>query len=467
MNLTSNPDISLYQLTQKLEPPPQPLTVKTNTFKALVASLSDLLIEQKLAATLWVKFPRQQHWFAEIERYHLEGLGGQIYWCGLNRETVAIAVNQTAASPSTASSSRLIPILLEASSQLKREYFLMVLCAQFCGLILAQRQISGESSLNRTQSSTIKLIYSFSSPVIEKVLGGIKQAIAITDTTPEEVLIDSFLPFPLPASPNGIFLSHLLGKQIQHLEASQASGILADELGSSPRISGGSLSSHADFLNNLTRELSLPLTNMKTALRLLESKQHKRDQRQRYLDLLQRECDRQSSLLSGLQELVSLNQPVDESESSLRLEDLVPGIVSTYQPIAEEKGISLGYTIPPGFPPVSCPSSWLRQILRNLLHNSIKFTPAKGQVLVKAFLKNDMVELTVSDTGVGIEGSELTKIFQSFYRGRTAIAENRGGAGLGLTITKQLVQRCGGTIAIVSQLGKGTTVRIVLPIIDI
>ena len=144
---------------------------------------------------------------------------------------------------------------------------------------------------------------------------------------------------------------------------------------------------------HMTREMGVPLTNMKTALRLLDSMQNKREQRQRYLDLLKRECDRQNLLITGLQEFIQLNHPLDEKDKIVHLEDSVPGIVSTYQVIAEEKGISLGYTIPARFPAINCPNAWLRPILHHLLHKSLKFTKSHGQMYVQSALKGQTIEL--------------------------------------------------------------------------
>lgn len=98
-------------------------------------------------------------------------------------------------------------------------------------------------------------------------------------------------------------------------------------------------------------------------------------------------CDRQSSLITGLLDLVELERNLNLTTlESVRLCDIVPGVVSTYQPLAQEKGILLAYTVPNDLPAVRCVTGRLRQIVINLLHNSIKFTPNGGQVSVRAFL---------------------------------------------------------------------------------
>jgi signal transduction histidine kinase len=226
-----------------------------------------------------------------------------------------------------------------------------------------------------------------------------------------------------------------------------------------------SLNLKDELIANLIGEWRSSLSQIKTALSLLESKQIKPEPRQRYLEVINRECDRQNSLIGGLLSLIELETLTDkESLAYVKLEDLVPGIVSTYQPLAQEKGILLGYTIPNDLPPVSCPSNWIRQIILHLLNNSLQFTANGGKVFVQAGLKNEAIELSVTDTGIGIEPRDLPKIFNSFYRGRNTTSDKVAGAGLGLTVVQQLLQRCGGRITVNSKLGKGSIFKLFLPI---
>jgi signal transduction histidine kinase len=219
-----------------------------------------------------------------------------------------------------------------------------------------------------------------------------------------------------------------------------------------------------ELLERVVQELRTPLTNMKTALKLLDSAQLKHPQRQRYLRLLQVECDRQTSLVAGLLHLAQIeSEPQPAVMPSVQLADLIPGVVSTYQPLAQEKGIQLGYTIPVGLPPVACVETWLRQIAINLLHNSLKFTPQGGQVRVRATLQDKYVRLIFADTGIGIAAGEIPQIFDSFYRGRSTASAGTG-VGLGLTIVQQLLSRCGGSISVSSKVGEGTQFKVLLPV---
>jgi signal transduction histidine kinase len=182
------------------------------------------------------------------------------------------------------------------------------------------------------------------------------------------------------------------------------------------------------------------------------------------MQLLHIQCDRQNSLLTGLLELLQLERNSSAVLQPLHLIDIVPGVVSTYQPLAREKGILLGYTVSDHLPMVSCLETWIRHIVINLLHNSIKFTPAGGQVLVHAKLQGDCVQLEFRDTGIGIAPNEIPRIFDPFYRGRPALSEDIPGAGLGLTIVHQLLLQCGGSISVTSKLGEGSTFKVLLPV---
>jgi two-component system, OmpR family, phosphate regulon sensor histidine kinase PhoR len=219
-----------------------------------------------------------------------------------------------------------------------------------------------------------------------------------------------------------------------------------------------------ESIAHLMQELCTPLTNIKTALKLLESPVLKQPQRQRYLGLIRGECDRQNLLISGVTRLLAIDRTPDPVEIiPIQLSQIIPGIVSTYQPLAEEKGIKLSYTVSADLPKIICIETWLRQITIDLLHNGIKYTPQGGQVLVRASIQGEYVQLEFRDTGIGIPLAEIPKIFDRFYRVRTLGGDPDPGAGLGLTIVQSILLRCGGSISVTSQVGVGSNFRVRLP----
>jgi two-component system sensor histidine kinase BaeS len=122
-------------------------------------------------------------------------------------------------------------------------------------------------------------------------------------------------------------------------------------------------------------------------------------------------------------------------------------------------GLELRTSLPPT--PVAADPDRLRQVVSNLLTNALKFTPAGGSVTMAVRSVGDHVELSVSDTGVGIAEADLPRVFDRFWRGT-----HEGGAfgsGIGLTVVAELVRAHGGTVTVESELGRGTTMLVTLP----
>lgn len=507
MNLPSTPDLSVYQLVLDTLASPQPFAVSPVTLKSLVGAVIDVLIEEKISATLWTKLPPTQDWQAQLQRYQQEiSVSPSIYLCNCLGDDLVEETGEFGQAVDINQHTQMIPVNLAAGSQLRREYFLLVVSDQFNSVIVAEVAQPQTTEILH-QSHQLMAVCSFERQGTQRVLEDIRGAIAVADTTPEELLEDLAIPCAsLSACDDKALLTQLLVKQVQRTEEILHSPVTCDSLERNLAVPNASakerwrprcrslrfarrqglatltlrhptetaiaippplnddLRNKDELLKRVAQELRTPLTNMKTALKLLDSAQLKPAQRQRYMKLLNTQCDRQSSLIAGLLDLVQLeSEPQPTVIPSVKLADIVPGVVSTYQPLAQEKGIQLGYTIPTEIPPVFCLETWLRQIIINLLHNSLKFTQAGGQVRVGVTLQGQYVQLAISDTGIGIAASEIPKIFDSFYRGRSTTNEETG-AGLGLTIVQQLLLRCGGSISVTSRAGEGSHFKVLLPV---
>ena len=477
----ATPDFSLYQLTLDNLNTPQSLRISPLLLKSLVGAILDILIEAKISATIWVKLPPDGGWISEINRYQeQEWFNKQIYLCSCVGDKVIEVADILAEETEVEGEDQIVPLQLTGGNQLKQELFLIVICDQFTSLIVTHPLPQTQPATNRNDSCLA--LCTFDRQVIQLVMAGIKGAIA--DNHSElladwENLLDNWLsnkhgnnglkPIvtgvaprmePLVTDSNEKdLLTQILVKQLERTE-----NILHSPATIELSVPSNDRRNKDEFLIRVAQELKTPLTNMKTALSLLDSTQLKPAQRQRYMELLHTECDRQNSLIAGFLDLVEIDEdPYNTVMPAVELAEIIPGIVSTYQPLAQEKGIQFGYTIPSKLPPVSCLDTWLRQITINLLNNSLKFTLTGGKVRVLASLQGEYVQLAFSDTGIGIAPSEIPKIFDSFYRGRP-IAGAETGAGLGLTIVQQLLLRCGGSISVTSQLGKGSTFKVLLPI---
>ena len=530
MNLSRSPDVSLYELAVGFDQAPQPLKISPTTFKSMVGLVFDLLVEQKIPATVWLKLPKGEVWQAEIQRFCQLATAPYSLYClhqqegdkgskkstaksetpwdllEINLEATDTALDQALgqnrelmAIDEVIQGSQIHSLPLAAQSQLKREYFLLVTAPEFYGLFLAHRPRSGlsKSEMGRSAKAAKVLTSSpleealeqkhpllglctFEPDTLRQVLDGINRAICLgqPETQSSDALAKLLITWEhlvetgTVTTLNPTVLGDLLVKQIQRQEdiwRSSATHRRQSESVSTLRLENeellNTIHQKDEFIKIMGQELRTPLTTMKTALSLLNSPSIKPPQRQRYMDMLSQECDRQSSLITSVLDLVQIESTIDQVPmESLRLSDIVPGVVSTYQPLAQEKGVMLGYTIPEDLLPVSCISSWLKQIVIHLLHNSIKFTSSAGQVWVRAKQQGDYVQIEFRDTGIGIAQPDLPKIFDRFYRIRIASGEDSSGSGLGLSIVQQLLLRCGGSIAVKSKVNEGSIFTVLLPV---
>ncbi|MBG1265394.1 DICT sensory domain-containing protein [Nostoc sp. WHI] len=466
MNVSLAKDLSVYQLVMGVQAPPKPLSLSPATLLSLLRAQIDLLIEQQIAATLWVKLPPEKIWQSELARYQSSvGASSLIYIFKIEEKGKEGDVGGgEVGGENTPSSPHDVLVHLPPDSQMRRENFLMVLSPQFCSLILAHRplkkrknQASGKVNTNKNQP--LLIITTVEGRIIQQALDGIQKAIA-PESSP--ILPASFI---CPTVPQAALMNQLLAKQLLRQDEinRQIITVRTTKLQQQNQELYNKEQLKDEYLKNVCQELRIPLTHMKTALSLLNSPNLKPPQRQRYLQMLNTQCDHQNSLIIGLLELVQLERNLEEATlESVRVSDIVPGVVSTYQTIAQEKGIILAYIVPPELPSVWCVSGCLRQIVINILQNSIRFTPEGGKVWVRARIQGNYVQLEFRDTGIGIAESEIPKIFDRFYRVRTGVTEDHSGAGLGLTIVQQLLVRCGGSISVKSKLYEGSTFTVQL-----
>jgi two-component system phosphate regulon sensor histidine kinase PhoR len=221
-----------------------------------------------------------------------------------------------------------------------------------------------------------------------------------------------------------------------------------------------------EFVANVSHELRTPLTAIQGYLETLlggalEDPAHAGP----FLEIVGRHTERLGRLLDDLTDLSN----IELGRIALRLEstplgEVVDSVVAIIRPRAERARLALETDIPPDLPAVRADHDRLAQILINLVDNAVKYTPEGGRVEVAARARPDgMVEVSVRDTGIGIPAADLPRITERFYRVDKARSRELGGTGLGLAIVKHLVIAQAGALAIDSEVGKGTTVRVTLP----
>jgi signal transduction histidine kinase len=176
------------------------------------------------------------------------------------------------------------------------------------------------------------------------------------------------------------------------------------------------------------------------------------------------ETDRLSALVDALLALAR-GEAADRPQRDLfDLASVVDGAVESMQSLAGERGVLLARESESGLL-VEGDRDQLRQLVLILLDNALRYTPAGGSVEASAGRAGEWATIRVSDTGIGIDGDAVDRIFDRFYRADEARNRDSGGAGLGLAIARQLVEEHGGRIAVESTPGKGTTFTVRLPMV--
>lgn len=446
-----------------------PIPTNPKGFKAAIQSLSDFLVTQQVSATLWLKLPKDDAWWTDIWQYGQWAAGCTIYSLG----------TQTGSPPENMAAS-LRPIPIEQDSALKREYLCLAVADSFVVALLAVRDP------HAADKRALQLYCTVSGQAIAALSMGIKTILEHSQTKADS---NSAKPHELnllsQASTRSssrtaqdeqiageaalsqwarLFPAGLLLQSARPLDNAfltwqlQAQEKLRAELAQQTKSDDGLDVLSSSFLSQANQELHAPLTTIKTALTLLGSPTIKLSQRQLYLEMISSQCDRQKSLIESIFALLKVQIAPPVTLEPLKLSELIPGIVSTYQPLAEERGVMLAYTVPPNLPAAAGVESSLKDALIRLIANGIAVAQQGGRVWVTATLsEHNMLFIKVKDSGAGVSKSNASRLFDAFYR-------SGEGAGLGLTLSKQLVEKMGGSIEVDSQADYGTTFKIQLPV---
>ncbi len=212
-----------------------------------------------------------------------------------------------------------------------------------------------------------------------------------------------------------------------------------------------------DFISNLSHELRTPITSLKALTETLhEGAIDQPSVARDFVSKMNVEVDR---LAQMVQEMGDLSR-IESGESPLQkspvnIADVATSAVERLKAQSERAGLRLETRIASDLPRASVDEGRIEQVLVNLIHNAIKFTPPGGRIDITAKVDGDMLVVSVSDTGVGISTDDLPRVFERFYKADRARAG--GGTGLGLAIAKHVVEAHGGRIWVESVEGRGAT----------
>jgi len=223
-----------------------------------------------------------------------------------------------------------------------------------------------------------------------------------------------------------------------------------------------------DFVANVSHELRTPLSILRGYIEtLLDNPETSREELSRILGVMDRHSKRLDLLAEDLLTLAQLESANPNLElDDVNLSKFFREVVRDWEKKLATKQLNVIIDVPPDLPSIRADRTRLQEAIYNLLDNAVKYSPEHGEIGLLARQRDEEIVLSVSDNGAGVSKEDLPRIFERFYRGDKArTAENIRGTGLGLAIVKHIAQLHSGHVEAESKAGKGTTIRLVLPIV--
>jgi len=221
-----------------------------------------------------------------------------------------------------------------------------------------------------------------------------------------------------------------------------------------------------EFVANVSHELRTPLSILRGYIEvLLDEPETQSEELARILSIMERHSKRLQRLVDDLLSLAQLESSQATLEiSAVRLDELFSNLIRDWKEKLAAKNLKVIVDLTPEALTLHADGTRLEEVLYNLLDNAVKFSPENGQIHLRATHRGSDMVLSVADSGLGIGKEHLPRIFERFYRADKARSRELGGTGLGLAIVKHIAQLHGGRVEAESELGHGTTIRVVLPV---
>ncbi|HEY1378741.1 MAG TPA: ATP-binding protein [Gemmataceae bacterium] len=221
----------------------------------------------------------------------------------------------------------------------------------------------------------------------------------------------------------------------------------------------------SDFLATMSHELRTPLNSILGFSDLLLANPQLHEKMRRWAGNIQSSGKQLLALINDLLDLAKIEAgKMEVKPEAVSVADLADGLVTLHRPLAEKKNIDLRAVVETGLPPARQDAGKLRQILSNLLSNAVKFTPEGGRVQLRAEADGPDLVLTVTDTGVGIAPEDQELVFEKFRQAASPMTREHEGTGLGLSIVRELSKLLGGDVTLKSEVGRGSTFTVRLPL---
>jgi two-component system phosphate regulon sensor histidine kinase PhoR len=227
-----------------------------------------------------------------------------------------------------------------------------------------------------------------------------------------------------------------------------------------------------EFVANVSHELKTPLSSIKAYTETLQNGALSDPEIcKRFLSRIEEQTERLTRLIMDMLMLARIESDHQAFEIvSVDLPEIVRACLENHRSAAEVKGVAIVAEAEGAKPQAALPCrvradrEGLREILDNLLDNAINYTPEGGNVSVVWGSNGSMAQIAVRDSGIGIKAEDQERIFERFYRVDKARSREMGGTGLGLSIVKHLAQSMNGTVAVESEVGKGSVFTVELPV---
>src|SRR5215213_10947771 len=221
-----------------------------------------------------------------------------------------------------------------------------------------------------------------------------------------------------------------------------------------------------EFLALTTHDLRSPLTVISGVISFFTSGRlgELSPEQKNMVSMMERNTQNLIELVNDLLDASKLESGTMRLDlAAIELRALIDDLRQQMQPLAAEKEITLEALVPEELPPLRADRAKLRRVLVNLISNALKFTPRGGRVSVSAATEGALVRVSVADTGVGIPEEDVRDIFDKSAQARSRATRSEKGTGLGLYITRQLVELHGGRIEVHSEVGTGSTFSFTIP----
>lgn len=223
----------------------------------------------------------------------------------------------------------------------------------------------------------------------------------------------------------------------------------------------------SEFVSIVSHQLRSPLSNLKWAIEFLMSGRIEPigEKQLEYFKILKENSARMEDLISDLlivSRIETAKLPFKKSEFSL--DNLVQKLVKTFTPFAKASNVEINLSVSADLPKIVSDFSQIGQVIENLLDNATRYIKDAGEIKIKLEKRNSNLYLEIKDTGVGIPKDDQKYIFQKFFRAENVMKYQTQGSGLGLYISKAIIEKAGGKIGFKSQEGKGSTFWFTLPL---